>query len=392
MPKAQQRLHMHREGLSGPANFKQRQAFAARRAANADCATLSAMRPGSSIISGAGAALLAALSFGVTAPLIARAGQHVGPLTIAALLYAGAAASSLLPRSSASSAGAPLERAHAWRLLAMAIVGAGLAPTLLAWGLRRTGGVTGSLLLNLEAPFTVLIAWLIYREPIGRRVAAALVLMTLGGCLLAFGASAGAPWSVLSVLAIAAATLAWGVDNTLSRGLAQQDPLQVIAIKGSLGALATGACAYGLSEQLPSARDAALLLVCGASGYGLSLRLYLRAQRQMGAARTGSIFAVAPFIGAAVGLAWGERLHGPSLGVAAAAFAAGLWLHLTERHEHQHVHEAVEHEHPHRHDDGHHQHAHDPPFYGEHSHAHQHDRLEHDHDHAPDLHHDHEHC
>ena len=343
------------------------------------------------LLPGASAALLAALSFGVTAPLIALAGRDVGPFTTAALLYAGAAASSLLPRGQPEAAGAPLRAEHAWRIVAMAIVGAGVAPTLLAWGLHRTGAVTGSLLLNLEAVFTVLLAWGFYGEPIGRRVAGALLLMTLGGMALTLDVAGSAPWSWLGIVAIAGATLAWGIDNTLSRGLAQQDPLWVIAIKGTLGALLTGACAHVMGESLPRAREALLLGVCGASGYGLSLRLYLRAQRLIGAARTGSLFAVAPFIGAAIGLALGERLHGVGVGVAGLMFAAGLWLHLTERHRHEHTHEALEHVHPHRHDDGHHGHAHEPEFLGEHSHEHRHERLEHDHEHAPDLHHHHNH-
>ena len=347
--------------------------------------------PRSSLLPGASAALLAALSFGVTAPLITLASRSAGPFTTAALLYAGAAASSLLPRGRASVAGAPLRLEHAWRIVAMAVVGAGIAPTLLAWGLHRTGAVTGSLLLNLEAVFTVLLAWLLYREPLGHRVAFALLLMTLGGMALTLDMVESAPGSLLGLAAIAGATLAWAVDNTLCRELAQQDPLAVIAFKGSLGALVTGVCAYVVGERLPFTREAWLLVACGASGYGLSLRLYLRAQRQIGAARTGSLFAVAPFIGAAVGLGMGERLHGAGVGVAGLMFAAGLWLHLTERHQHQHVHDALEHEHPHRHDDGHHGHVHEPPFQGEHSHEHSHERLEHDHEHAPDLHHHHDH-
>jgi drug/metabolite transporter (DMT)-like permease len=345
------------------------------------------------IIAGASAALLSAVSFGVTAPLVTRAGNGIGPLTTATLLYAGAAASSLIPFGGAAAGGAPLERKHWWRLLAMALVGAGLAPTLLAWGLQRTGGTAGSLLLNLEAVFTVLLAWLVYREPMGRRIGAALTLMTLGGALLALdvtsGSGSGA--TLFGVLALAGATLAWGCDNTLSRGLSQQDPVRVVAFKGLLGALTTGALACIFREPLPHGSAALALFGCGASGYGLSLRLYLIAQRRMGAARTGSIFAIAPFVGAALGLLLGDRAHGVGAAASACCFALGLWLHLTEQHQHPHRHQAVDHDHPHRHDDGHHDHVHDPPVSGEHSHAHHHDTLEHTHDHAPDLHHDHSH-
>jgi hypothetical protein len=140
---------------------------------------------------------------------------------------------------------------------------------------------------------------------------------------------------------------------------------------------------------VPPLRPALVLLVCGATGYGLSLRLYLTAQRRIGAARTGSVFALAPFVGASVAIAFGDRALDWLTALAAALFGFGVYLHASEHHEHEHHHDPVEHDHPHRHDDGHHDHTHDPPVGGEHSHAHRHGALVHSHEHAPDLHHDH---
>lgn len=337
-------------------------------------------------------AVFAAISFGVTMPIVERAGRGLGPFTTAALLYVGACASAFLLARVSRSSGAPLQRAHVGRLLLVAFMGAGVAPTLLAWGLQRAGAMTGSLLLNLEAAFTVLLAWWIYREPIGRQVLVALGLMAAGGVILTFGAASSATWSVLGTLAIVGATAAWAFDNTLTRALSNQDPVTIVAVKGGIGALITSTAAFALGEPMPTVDPALVLLACGATGYGLSLRLYLLAQRRVGAARTGSIFAVAPFVGA--GLAWaiGDRSLGPWAWLSALLFGAGVVLHVTERHGHRHVHLAVAHEHPHRHDDGHHDHAHDPPVIGEHSHPHRHDPIEHDHDHAPDVHHDHSHA
>jgi drug/metabolite transporter (DMT)-like permease len=345
----------------------------------------------SSLVAGASLAIVAALSFGVTAPIIAFAGARVGPLVTASLLYAGAASSALVMSRLAPASGAPLERRHWLRLVAMALIGAGVAPTLLAWGLERTGGTAGSLLLNLEAVFTAALAWAFYREAIGGRVLAALTLMVLGGAVLTLSGAHGGGYSGLGAAAVAGATLAWGVDNTLSRGLSQQDPVSIVGIKGALGAAATALLAWLFGERLPTLAPLLVLLACGASGYGLSLRLYLLAQRRIGAARTGSIFAIAPFVGASVGLLLGDRAVGYGTLLSAALFLGGLILHLTERHRHRHIHPAADHDHPHRHDDGHHDHPHDPPFVGEHSHPHHHERLEHDHEHAPDVHHDHLH-
>ena len=107
-------------------------------------------------------AVLAALSFGAAAPLVARTGAGVGPQAKAALLYADASLSALVLGRLTASNGAPLVRAQRSRLLAIALVEAGIAPTHLAWGLQRTGVTAGSLLLNLEAVFTVVLSWLVY--------------------------------------------------------------------------------------------------------------------------------------------------------------------------------------------------------------------------------------
>jgi hypothetical protein len=133
------------------------------------------------------------------------------------------------------------------------------------------------------------------------------------------------------------------------------------------------------------------LLAVGASGYGLSLRLYLLAQRAFGAARTGSVFAFAPFIGAAVALALGDRSASSLMALGSALMLAGVLLHLAESHGHEHEHEALEHEHAHRHDDGHHDHWHEPMPEGSHSHRHRHPPTRHTHAHVPDAHHAHRH-
>jgi drug/metabolite transporter (DMT)-like permease len=201
--------------------------------------------------------------------------------------------------------------------------------------------------------------------------------------------------SALGALAVAVAALAWAADNTLTRPLAELESSRVVLAKASLGALLAGGVAFALGEPRPSVPAAVALLVCGGAGYGASLRLYLAAQRSLGAARTASIFAAAPFVGAVVAIALGDRPPPLVTGLAAALSALGVALHLTERHSHAHAHAPVVHEHAHRHDDAHHDHVHEradePMIRGEHSHPHRHDGVTHEHDHAPDVHHLHEH-
>jgi drug/metabolite transporter (DMT)-like permease len=339
---------------------------------------------------GALLALLAAVAFGGVTPIIAHASQSASPLSTAALLYLGAALAALILGLAKSDA-APLRREHFPRIALVALLGAGIAPTALVAGLHRTGASTGSLLLNFEAVFTVLLAWLFFHEAIGRRVAVALAAMTIGGLLLAVHAMREPALDAAGVALVILATLAWAADNALSRPLSELRALSVVSAKSTLGALATSLLALAFHQAWPDSRDALLLLVCGATGYGLSLALYLRAQHWIGAARTASIFSVAPFIGALIAISWSRTWPDLAMVVATVLFAFGVYLHITERHSHKHAHEALAHEHPHRHDDGHHEHTHANFPSGEHSHAHRHEGVEHEHDHAPDAHHDHLH-
>jgi len=185
---------------------------------------------------------------------------------------------------------------------------------------------------------------------------------------------------------------AWWVDNALSRALAERDPGQVVMVKALLGTTATVLLAVALGEPLPSSAGAALALsAIGATGYGLSLRFFLLAQGVFGAVRTGSVFAFAPFIGAALAVALGDRSISPLMAIGSVLMLADVVLHLAQSHGHQHVHQELEHEHAHRHDDGHQSHVHDQTPTSEHSHRHRHAPLRHRHAHVPDAHHGHRH-
>ncbi len=333
-------------------------------------------------------ALASAVAFGVTTPLVQRLGKGVGSFATAALLYGGAAAVGALTRSRREAAP---KRVHFARIAAVALLGAAVAPVLLAWGLARTSGAAASLMLNLEAVFTIALARVLWGEHVGRRVATAAMLLLVGGALLVLDRREGqGSGSAIGLLAIAGASLAWAGDNALARPLSALDPARIVAWKGALGAALSACVALAARDAWPSAGSALGLALIGATGYGLSLRLYLLAQRALGAGRTASVFASAPFCGALLAAALGEPA-GIFAMAGAVAMLAGVVLHLGEQHEHAHVHEPLEHEHAHRHDDGHHDHTHEPMPEGEHTHAHAHARTEHSHPHLPDLHHGHDH-
>ncbi len=328
--------------------------------------------------------------FGASTPLVQRAGTHVGGWMTAVLLYAGAAIVGLLLRSTASQEAA-LQRRHWPRLLLMALFGAVIGPAALAWGLQHTSSMSASLMLALESVFTVALSCLLYREQIDRRIGLATILLTGGGLLLVLDSAENGTSQVLGLLAVMGATVAWGVDNTLSRTLADLDLGQVVFGKSAIGAACSFLVAAAMGQTVFPLLDGIGLFLIGASGYGLSLRFYLLAQRTFGAARTGSVFATAPFIGVVVAFGLGERNFSLWLVGGGVLMMAGVILHVTEQHQHEHVHEATEHEHAHTHDDGHHTHTHSPMPVGMHSHPHRHESMQHGHSHAPDLHHAHRH-
>lgn len=335
-------------------------------------------------------ALLAATLFGFSTPLVQRLGLGVGPFTTAALLYAGAALVGVFSRQ-------PTERearllpSDLPRLLAMAFLGAAIGPVALAWGLQHTSGTGASLMLTLEALFTALLAWFLYGETVDRRVTTAMALLLIGGVALVLDQGQNGHSQFWGLMAVIGATAAWGLDNTLSRELAERDPGQVVLAKSGLGVATTLALAGLTGEPFPSTGSILGLLAVGASGYGLSLRFYLLAQRAFGAARTGSVFAFAPFIGAALAFMLGDRSGSWGMLLGGALMLGGVLVHLMESHLHVHDHVALVHEHAHTHDDAHHEHFHDPMPTGAHSHLHAHTPMRHSHAHVPDVHHAHPH-
>ncbi len=298
-------------------------------------------------------ALMAAALFGISTPLVQRLGVGLGAFSTAALLYGGAALVGAFSRRPKGME-ARVRRSDAGLLLAMAIFGAVIGPVALAWGLQCTSGASASLMLTLEALFTAILAWRLYGESMGRRVWLAMLLLLAGGMALVLDQGMAGGVQLMGLLVVMLATAAWGVDKTLSRALAERDPSQVVMIKAALGASLTTVLAWFSDEPLPSWMAASGLLAVGATGYGVSLKLYLLAQRAYGAARTGSVFAFAPFIGAVFAFALGDRSAGGlMMMVGGVLMLCGVALHLAEIHGHAHVHETMDHEQAHDHSDGH---------------------------------------
>lgn len=342
-------------------------------------------------------ALGSAALFGMSTPLAKILVGSVSPLLLAGLLYAGSGLGLSLilvgrhlwaPRTSTMS----LLRRGEWLWLGGAIFFGGVAgPAALMYGLVTSAASTASLLLNLEAVLTALLAWFLFRENFDRRVMLGMFSIVAGGVLLVWTPGAHGDASFGLVL-IALACLCWAIDNNLTRKVSTSDAMLIASVKG----LVAGAVNLGLAslvgQTLPPLGVLSLALAVGFLGYGVSLVLFVLALRHLGTARAGAYFSVAPFLGAALAVLLQGDPVTFQLVAAGLLMAAGVWLHLTEQHGHLHAHEQWEHAHAHSHDE-HHRHAHDFAWDGRepHTHPHVHLPLVHAHPHYPDVHHRHPH-
>jgi drug/metabolite transporter (DMT)-like permease len=358
---------------------------------------------------GAFCGLAAAALFGASAPLAKRLLPQIPPVMLAGLLYGGAAlaltaAGIVRARRPGHISGAGvgaardearLRRADLPTLAAIVILGGVIGPICMLWGLRQLSGVSGALLLNLEAPLTALLAVLVFHEHLGWRSALAIALIVGAAVLLGARGESGAtastgPTGMHAALAIAIACLAWAIDNNLTQRLSVRDPIAVVRLKalGAAGCNLALALAAGMAWPRPALLAAALII--GAASYGVSVVLDFYALRILGAAREAAYFATAPFAGALVAIPLLGESPGRTEWWAGAAMIAGVAALLRDRHAHGHTHEVIEHDHLHVHDQ-HHVHAHSQTHAGPHAHPHRHDAITHDHPHSSDIHHRHRH-
>lgn len=350
-------------------------------------------------------ALMAAALFGASTPFAKLLVGEVSPLLLGGLLYLGSGvglSAVRIIRDGGWKASGLAAREWPW-LLGAIFFGGILGPVALLYGLISTPGSTASLLLNLEAVLTAVIAWVVFRENADRRIVLGMIAIVAGGIVLSWpsAAAAGGTSGWFGPVAIAAACACWAIDNNLTRKVSASDALFIAGSKGFIAGLVNLTLALSLGAHLPDTSILMATASVGLFGYGISLVMFVLALRGLGSARTGAYFSTAPFIGAVVALALLGESTTPAFWLAAALMTLGVWLHLTEHHTHEHTHYEVEHRHRHVHDT-HHDHAHDSPdsadlhgsesqLQGSHDHLHRHAKVTHKHPHFPDIHHRHTH-
>ena len=337
-------------------------------------------------------AILAAVCYGISAPIAKLILSDLPPIMTAAMLYLGAGLGMLAVNTFRGKRARKIEARITRKELPFTLAMIALdiaAPVLLMLGLTRSAPATVSLLGNFEIAVTTVLARAIFKEAVGRRMWLAIALITLASAILSFDGTSKLTFSPGSVLVLLAC-ICWGIENNCTSKLAHKDPLQTVVVKGLCSGGISLLIALASGERIVDFSFLSALLL-GFAAYGLSIYLYILAQRSLGAARTSAYYAFAPFIGVALSLAMFREAPTLSFVAALAVMLAGAYLAAFERHSHAHTHVAELHEHRHSHDDGHHTHSHDKHSTGDHSHAHTHSGETHSHPHTPDLHHHHTH-
>ncbi|MDH4224984.1 MAG: DMT family transporter [Deltaproteobacteria bacterium] len=336
------------------------------------------------------AALGAAVLFGAGTPLAKGLLTGVGPWMLAGLLYLGAGLGLTVYRWARGAPAVRLPREDVVWFAGAVLAGGVIGPVLLMFGLTSMDASGASLLLNGEGVFTAVVAWLVFKENVNRRIGLGMAAIVAGAVVLSWPEEARFS-GVGPALMVLGACLAWGVDNNLTRRVSLADATWIAGVKGLVAGGVNILLAMRLGAALPPPVYVAGAMGVGLLAYGVSLTLFVVGLRHLGTARTGAYFSAAPFFGAVLALWMGDPVTWP-LVWAGGLMGLGVWLHLTEHHEHPHIHEEMEHDHVHVHDE-HHRHSHEVQVAPglPHRHLHRHEPLTHAHPHFPDAHHRHRH-
>lgn len=325
-------------------------------------------------------AVLAAVFYAMNMPFSKLLLAKIGPVFMTSLLYFGAGIGIgiiyLLGRRRRNTSEEKLSRKDLPYTIAMIALDIA-APILLMTGLTSATSANASLLNNFEIVATSIIALLVFKEVNSPRLWAAIALITLSSMLLSFENVSSLQFSYGSIF-ILAATVCWGFENNCTRKLSSKSTFLIVILKGIFSGLGSLLVALIWGERFPPLPDMAYALLLGFIAYGLSIFLYVRAQKELGAAKTSAYYAIAPFAGAFLSFAILKEsineYYLPALLIMLAGSALAVADTIIINHSHLHTHIFV-----HTHDGSTHSHK------IEHSHAHHHITMQniHFHRHKP---------
>ncbi len=199
------------------------------------------------------------------------------------------------------------------------------APIFLLLGLKSTTSANASLLNNFEIVATAIVALVVFKERIGKRLFAGILFVTLSCAILSFEDISSLKFS-LGSLYILLAAVCWGFENNCTRKISTKDPLQIVLLKGVFSGFGSVIIGFVIGERITYLWSVFAVLAVGLVAYGLSIFFYVYAQRLLGAARTSAYYAIAPFIGVLLSIVIFKDLPKMEFFVALLFMLIGAWL------------------------------------------------------------------
>ena len=324
-------------------------------------------------------AFLAAVFYAINVPISKVLLQYVGPTTMAALLYLGAGIGigmmSLFNKKDREKAES-LTKAELPYIVGMIVLDIA-APIFLMLGISYGSSANASLLGNFEIVATTVIALILFKEAVTKRLWLAIGLITLSSILLSFEGTDSFHFSYGSLLVIMA-TVCWGLENNCTRELSSKSTYQIVMLKGLCSGLGALVIALIKRESFPGIGYIAIALALGFVAYGLSIFMYVRAQNVLGAAKTSAYYAVNPLIGALLAFVFLSESLSWMYVIALIVMVIGSALVVVDTFIRQHDHE---HQHTFTHSHGGSTHTHTV----RHSHVHEHYLTEEKHRHRHSI-------
>ena len=289
-------------------------------------------------------ALLAASFYALNVPFSKQLLQEVPPTLMASFLYLGAGAGVGLlylfhwGKEKKEERLSMEDLPYAAGMVALDI----LAPIFLMLGINMSSSANASLLGNFEIVATTLIALLVFKEHVSLKIWTAIILITLSSVILSFEGGGHFQFSLGSAFVLLAA-VCWGLENNCTRKISEKSTYQIVTIKGLCCGMGSYVIASVIGESMPQMKYAALAMALGFIAYGLSIFVYIRAQRGLGAAKTSAYYSAAPFIGAFLAfIVNGERitmqcLAGLVFMMAGTALVTLDTLACSHKHAHMHL-------------------------------------------------------
>lgn len=333
-------------------------------------------------------AVLAAALYAINVPVSKILLNYVEPTMMASLLYLGAGLGlffyGLLQKKMRKDENKEsLTKKELPYTVAMVVLDI-VAPILLMLGIAMTNSANVSLLNNFEIVATSIIALVIFKEVISKRLWFAITLVTIASVILTFEGLGSFAFHKGSLFVLGAC-LCWGFENNCTKMISNKSSVEIVVIKGTFSGLGSLVAAFVLGESVPAFQWLISVLILGFVAYGLSIHFYIMAQKDLGAAKTSAYYSIAPFLGVAFSMLFlGER---PAIQfyVALLIMMISTYFMVKDTIELQHTHEH-EHIHTHEHCHGEMLHTHEHTHIHSHIHTHAGDSSTHTHEHGMDVH------